>query len=70
MVVIRVGEGHSPSGKIIDRDTKWYQSEHIYDAIQYHLKTGKKMYISKNNGKYTEFNPDKTTISELFDYEG
>lgn len=70
MVVIRVGEGRSPSGKILDKETKWFQLESVYEAIKYHLDTGKKMYISKNNSKYTEFNPDKTTISELFkDYE-
>lgn len=70
MVTIRVGEGQSPSGKILDRDTKWFQAEFVYDAIKYHLETGKKMYISKNNKKYIEFNPDRVTISELFkDYE-
>lgn len=52
MILIRVGEGQSPSGQILDRDTKWFTK--VNDAMGYHLMTGKKIYISKNNKKYFE----------------
>ncbi len=50
--MIRIGEGQSPSGKILDRDTRWFKE--INEAISYHLLTGKKIYVSKNNKKYVE----------------
>jgi len=52
MVTIRVGEGQSPSGKILDRDTRWFKE--INEAISYHLLTGKRIYVSKHNKKYFE----------------
>ena len=52
MKVYRVGKGRSPSGEILDINTKWFTD---YDsAFEYHLKTGKKIYVSVNNKKYVE----------------
>ena len=50
MITIRVGRGQSPSGKIIDSDTKWFTE--VNDAISYHLMTGKK-YIFQRTIKST-----------------
>jgi len=61
MITIRVGRGQSPSGKIIDSDTKWFTE--VNDAISYHLMTGKKIYISKNHKKYFE-----VSLNELIKY--
>jgi len=61
MVTIRVGEGRSPSGKILDRDTRWFKE--INAAMEYHLLTCKKIYISKNNKKYFE-----VSLNELIKY--
>lgn len=61
MVIIRVGEGRSPSGKILDRDTRWFKE--INAAMEYHLLTGKKIYISKDNKKYVEVS--KSTLKFL-----
>ena len=61
MVIIRVGEGRSPSGKILDRDTRWFKE--INAAMKYHLLTGKKIYISKDNKKYVEIS--KSTLKFL-----
>ena len=51
MRTYRVGEGQSPSGKILG-DTKWFTD---YDsAKEWSLKTGKKLYMSTNKKKYIE----------------
>lgn len=52
MKTYRVGKGRSISGKILDRDTKWFTD---YDsAKEYAMKTGKKIYVSINHQKYVE----------------
>lgn len=51
MRTYRVGEGQSPSGKILG-DTKWFND---YDsAKEWSLKTGQKIYVSINHQKYKE----------------
>ena len=58
-IVIRVGEGQSKSGKILDRGTHWYNLVHKEEAIQYALETNRNIYISKNNQKYQQYSIDK-----------
>ena len=51
MKTYRVGEGQSPSGKILG-NTKWFND---YDsAKEWSQKTGEKIYVSINNQKYVE----------------
>lgn len=58
MITIKVGEGRSSSGKILDGGTQWYtynSKENIderYDAIEYALKTNRNIYISNCNKAY------------------
>lgn len=59
-IVIRVGEGQSSSGKILDRCTHWYNINEIDAAIKYAKETHRRIYISKNNQKYQEY-----TINQL-----
>lgn len=67
-MIIRVGEGQTPSGKILDRGTHWYsynkKGKNIIDereyAIRYALETNRNIYIS--SGKKAYF---KTTIERL-----
>jgi len=54
-IVIKVGEGQSPSGKILDRGTKWYNLNGYKEAIKYANDTHRNIYISKNNQKYQKF---------------
>jgi len=61
MVSIRVGEGQSSCGKILDKDTRWFTE--INGAIEYHLLTGKRIYISVHNKKYFE-----VSLNELIKY--
>lgn len=63
-IVIRVGEGQSESGKVLDWDTHWYNLNNKKEAIQYALDTNRKIYISKNKQKYIEI-----TIDKLLKYE-
>ena len=54
-VVIRVGLGQTPSGKILDRGTKWYNGEvkdDIEDALDYAVTTRRELFVSYNNKKY------------------
>lgn len=52
MKTYRVGEGFTSSGKIVDKDSKWFND---YDsAKEWSLKTGKKIYVSINHQKYVE----------------
>ena len=52
MKTYRVGAGHGPSGKILDKDTKWFND--YESAKEWSLKTGKKIYVSINHQKYVE----------------
>lgn len=59
-MVIRVGKGQTPSGKILDRNTHWYTDKN--NAIEYIIKNHKEydIYISVNNKAYR-----KITLKEL-----
>lgn len=52
MKTYRVGEGFGPSGKILDKDTKWFND--YKSAKEHSLKTRKKIYVSTNHKKYKE----------------
>ena len=54
-IVIKVGEGQSPSGKILDRGTHWYNIDEYKEAIKYAYETKRNIYISRNNQKYQKF---------------
>lgn len=54
-IVIKVGEGQSPSGKILDRGTHWYNIDEYKEAIKYANETKRNIYISRNNQKYQKF---------------
>lgn len=65
-MVIRVGEGQTPSGKILDWGTQSYvynkktgQDERIH-AIDYALKTNRNIYVSSGKRAYR-----KITIERL-----
>lgn len=52
MKTYRVGEGFGPSGKIIDKGSKWFND---YDsAKEYANQVNKKLYVSVNHKKYVE----------------
>ena len=54
-IVVRVGLGQTPSGKILDRGTHWYNGERkieIEDALNYAVTTHREMFVSYNNRKY------------------
>jgi len=58
-VIIRVGEGQSPSGKIIDSGTHWYNLNSYKEALQDIKDRHRKIYISINNQKYREIKPEQ-----------
>ena len=58
--VVRIGEGRSKSGKILDRDTVWFNIDskeawerciHEWSMKKY---SGKPVYLSKNGRAYRE----------------
>lgn len=57
MVIIRIGEGRSPSGKILDKETQWLNIsslENKLDAIKIVEETKKKIYLLNSHKKYEE----------------
>ena len=58
-IVIRIGEGQSPSGKILDRGTHWYNLSSYKEAIQDAENRNKNIYVSINNQKYQKFTIEK-----------
>ena len=54
-IVIRIGEGQSPSGKILDYGTHWYNLSSYKEAIQDAENRHKNIYVSINNQKYQKF---------------
>lgn len=52
-VVIKIGLGRSKSGKILDKDTKWFTSDKL-SAIEYHRKTRKPIFIKVGSSAYKE----------------
>ena len=72
-MTIRVGEGQTPSGKILDRGTKWFnyskrKSKYVVDedlqdrreaAIEYALATNRNIYVSIGNRAYFKVTPEQ-----------
>lgn len=48
MTVIRVGEGQTKSGKILDSDTRWFELKDAEEAIRYAQDMNKELYVSIN----------------------
>lgn len=61
-LVIRIGEGRSKSGKILDHNTHWYNGtdKEIISAMADAKASGKSIYISRNGRAYKEI-----TLKEL-----
>ena len=61
--ILRIGLGRSKSGKILDRDTKWFNlntKEEWGRAVNewsYKRNSGKPIFISKNGRAYKEIKP-------------
>ena len=56
-VTIRVGLGRSCSGKILDRDTRWFIDKE--KAIDYWTKTNKPIFVSVGGKKYQKIKIDQ-----------
>ena len=56
MTVIRVGEGQIKSGKILDRDTRWFKLKDAEEAIRYAQDMNKELYVSINKQGYRKIN--------------
>ena len=56
-LTIRVGLGRSSSGKILDKDTKWFTDKN--EAINYLATTNKPIFVSVEGKKYQEINIDQ-----------
>lgn len=56
MTVIRVGEGQTKSGKILDRDTRWFELKDAEEAIRYAQDMNKELYVSINKQGYRKIN--------------
>lgn len=54
MITIRIGDGRTKYGKILDRDTTWYTYNQKEHAIEAAISTGKKIYISEKGRAYVE----------------
>lgn len=46
MTVIRVGDGQTKSGKMLDKDTRWFELKDVEEAIRYAQDMNKKLYVS------------------------
>ena len=64
MTKIRVGEGQTETGKILDRETQWYTvnketgQDEREAALKYAMETWKNIYVSINNTKYVRVIPE------------
>lgn len=56
-ITIRIGLGRSPSGKILDKDTRWFTDKE--EAIDEWVKTHKPIYVSIGGKAYKEIKIDK-----------
>ena len=56
-IIIRLGLGRSRSGKILDKDTKWFTDKN--KAINYFVSTNKPIFVSVGGNKYQEINIDQ-----------
>ncbi len=65
MIIIKVGEGRSSSGKILDHNTQWYAYNKIKsiderkEAIEYAISTKRDIYISGNKKSYRKVTPEQ-----------
>ena len=63
MIVSRIGEGQTPSGKILDRNTQSYCITATrcekQAALEYHDKTHKPIFISVSGKKYQKITREK-----------
>lgn len=64
MTIIRLGLGHTSSGKILDKETHWYVLENDKNDIlkDINISLNKHIFISRNKTKYEEI-----TYKELVD---
>ena len=64
MTIIRLGLGHTSSGKILDKETHWYNLENDKNDIlkDVNISLNKPIFISRNKTKYEEI-----TYNELVD---
>ena len=69
-IVIKVGEGQSPSGKILDRGTHWYNVNEYKEALQYANETNRNIYLSFNKKKYLKYSKERLIeLIEKLHYE-
>lgn len=52
MITIRIGDGQTTSGKILDGSTEWYTDKEFDHAIEAALKTNKQIWIRSANRAY------------------
>ena len=64
MIIVRLGLGHTSSGKILDKETHWYVLENDKNDIlkDVNILLNKPIFISRNKTKYEEI-----TYNELVD---
>ena len=64
MTIVRLGLGHTSSGKILDKETHWYVLENDKNDIlkDINISLNKHIFISRNKTKYEEI-----TYNELVD---
>ena len=64
MTIVRLGLGHTSSGKILDKQTHWYVLENNKNNIlkDVNISLNKPIFINRNKTKYEEI-----TYNELVD---
>ena len=64
MTIVRLGLGHTSSGKILDKQTHWYVLENDKNNIlkDVNISLNKLIFINRNKTKYEEI-----TYNELVD---
>lgn len=64
MTIVRLGLGHTSYGKILDKETHWYNLENDKNDIlkDVNISLNKPIFISRNKTKYEEI-----TYNELVD---
>ena len=56
MIIVRLGLGQTSSGKILDKETHWYNLENDKNDIlkDVNISLNKPIFISRNKTKYEE----------------
>lgn len=56
MIIVRLGLGQTSSGKILDKETHWYNLENDKNDILkfFNISLNKPIFISRNKTKYEE----------------